>query len=110
MTDCIFCKIARGEIPTEIILENEEFLAFKDITPKAPIHVLIITRKHYPNLAQVTGGELEAFPGFLRALEQELGISTDGYRLIVNTGKHAGQVVFHLHLHLIAGEFLGDIV
>lgn len=107
MEDCIFCKIAAGEIPGDIQYEDETVLAFKDISPVAPVHILIIPKKHLSSLADVS----EADAGLLgklmligRSLAKENGLAEDGYRLVLNTGLGAGQTVFHLHLHLLGGR------
>jgi len=100
--DCIFCKIVKGEIPSKKVLENEKFLAFHDINPIAPIHVLIIPKEHYEKF-DVT--PIEVFPEmakFIKEVAKKLNI-TD-YRLITNNGKKASQEIFHLHIHLVASN------
>jgi len=98
--ECIFCKIVNGEIPSKKVNENEKFLAFHDINPIAPIHVLIIPKKHYENFNN-TDNEIFCEMGeFIKDTAKKLGI-TD-YRLITNNGKGAGQEVFHLHVHMVA--------
>jgi len=107
--ECLFCKIAKKEIPSEIIYEDEKILAFKDIKPVAPIHILIIPKKHIPSVAHA-GIEDKALLGELilvvQKIAREQGIAKKGYRLSFNVGKDAGQVVEHLHLHLMGGEKL----
>ncbi|MFK7693451.1 histidine triad nucleotide-binding protein [Paenibacillus sp. HJGM_3] len=112
MTDCIFCKIVRGEIPSRQVFENEHVLAFHDIQPAAPVHVLIIPKKHIasanemqPEDREVLGEVLLAAP----AIARELGVAEGGYRLINNCGPDGGQVVYHLHVHLLGGEKLGGL-
>jgi len=100
--DCIFCKIIKGEIPSKKVLENDNFLAFYDINPIAPIHILIIPKEHYEKF-DVT--PIELFPEmakFIKEVAKKLNI-TD-YRLITNNGKKASQEVFHLHIHLVASN------
>ena len=107
MTDCIFCKIISGEIPSQQLYHDELVTAFRDIHPVAPTHVLIIPNKHIPSVNEVTV-EDEPTLGHVYSVARQLaaqeGIQEQGYRLIVNTGPHAGQEVYHLHLHLIGGQ------
>jgi histidine triad (HIT) family protein len=107
--ECIFCKIIKKEIPAEIVYQNEEIMAFKDVEPKAPIHFLIIPKKHIPSVEDFKK-EDRALIGELclvaRKLASEYKISGTGYRLIFNIGKDAGQTVNHLHLHLLGGKKL----
>jgi histidine triad (HIT) family protein len=104
--ECIFCRIAEGEIPARIAFADEQVVAFHDVAPKAPTHVLVIPRRHVALLSD-TGPEDTELLGRLSttavALARELGLS-DGYRLVMNCGEHAGQSVFHLHLHLLGGR------
>lgn len=104
---CLFCRIAEGEIPSEIVLETSTLMAFRDINPQAPTHILIIPRKHISSVARLQAedagimGEL-----FLaaRELAEGEGIEEDGYRMVVNAGPNAGQTVFHVHMHLLGGR------
>lgn len=110
MIDDIFCKIIQGSLKEEVILEEEEWLAIKDIHPQAPVHILIIPKKHLSSLSEARDGENALLGKLLMAAERvakKLGISEDGYRLIVNNGRDAGQLVPHLHLHLLGGKVLG---
>lgn len=106
MEDCIFCKIIKKEIPSDIVYEDNEIIAFKDIQPLAPIHILIIPKKHIPSLAELSE-EDEALVGkiyhVINQIAKEQGVLEKGYRVIVNCGKDAGQTVGHLHFHLLAG-------
>ena len=108
MADCIFCRIAHGEIPAQIVRKSADAVAFHDLTPQAPTHVLVIPTKHYPSLRDATGPEGEAVLGKLMAFSAlvagDLGLNTGGYRIVTNTGPDAGQSVFHLHLHLLGGR------
>jgi histidine triad (HIT) family protein len=109
--DCIFCQIVAGKIPSEIIYQDEELIAFRDINPQAPTHLLIIPRKHIPSLTQLSEAELPLMGRMVTAankLAQEEGIAETGYRLVVNYGEWGGQVVPHLHMHLIGGKKLSD--
>jgi histidine triad (HIT) family protein len=105
--ECIFCKIVAGQAPSEMLYQDEQVTAFRDIHPVAPTHVLIIPNQHVASVNDLTV-EDEQVIGHLfsvaRMLAEQEGIHQSGYRLIVNTGPHAGQLVFHLHLHLIGGQ------
>jgi len=98
--ECIFCKIVNGEIPSNKVLENDKFLAFHDINPIAPIHVLIIPKEHYEKFDKTPVEVMPEMAEFIKEVAKELNI-TD-YRLITNNGKGAGQEVFHLHIHMVA--------
>lgn len=104
---CLFCRIARGEIPTNVVAESAKSLAFRDIGPQAPTHVLIIPRTHVESLNQLTDPEVMVD---MITLAQRVavaeGIAERGYRVVINTNKHGGQTVFHLHLHLLGGRAL----
>jgi histidine triad (HIT) family protein len=103
MTDCIFCKIARGEIPSRMVYEDELVYAFHDIHPLRPTHVLVIPRKHIASLAEVTPAD-EVVLGRLLSVAPRLAVengSPDGFRVIINTGKIGGQEVPHLHVHIL---------
>jgi histidine triad (HIT) family protein len=105
--DTIFGKIVRGEIPAHKVYEDEEYFAFKDINPQAPTHILIIPRKPIPKISDATDVDRALIGGLvLRAndIARALGIADDGYRLVFNCGKHGGQEVYHLHLHLLGGR------
>ena len=105
--DCLFCKIVAGEIPADIIFESDNVLAFRDISPQAPTHVLIIPRRHISTINDLQDGD-QAIVGdlFLAAAQiaAEEGIADDGYRVVMNCNAGAGQTVFHIHLHLIGGR------
>ncbi len=108
--DCLFCRIAAGEIPARLAYQDDELVAFHDIAPKAPVHVLLIPRRHVPHLL-ATGPEDTALLGRLTAtavqLARELGLERDGFRLVTNCLEAAGQSVPHLHLHLLGGRRMG---
>lgn len=112
MSDCLFCKIVSGEIPSSKIYEDEEILAFKDISPKAPIHILFIPKKHYATLNDIPEADLPVIAkihGVIQKVAKETGVAETGYRALVNTNKNSGQVVFHVHWHLIGGKHLGTM-
>lgn len=109
MAECIFCRIAAGEIPAEVVHRDEDIIAIRDIDPQAPKHILIIPRFHIPSLAQVSQEQRELM-GRAVLLAVELargeGMAQSGYRLVINSGPDGGQVVPHLHLHLLGGKAL----
>jgi histidine triad (HIT) family protein len=109
MTDtCLFCRIARKEIPATIVFENETVVAFRDIDAKAPTHVLIVPRAHVASLDETTDAQmLGALQLTAAAIARKEGISAGGYRTVMNSGADAGQTVFHVHLHLLGGRKLG---
>ena len=110
MEDCIFCKIIKGEIPSTKVYEDDEILAFRDINPVAPVHVLVIPKKHITSLAKLTP-EDEAVVGkiytVIKNIAKQEGILEKGFRVIVNCGEDGGQVVKHVHFHLLGGKKLG---
>ncbi len=110
--ECIFCKIAKGDIPAEKVLENEDVLVFKDIHPAAPTHLIVIPKKHYATLNDIPQGELAVLAkvfGAVQEITKKLGIAESGYRTLVNTNRYAGQIVFHLHFHILGGRPLGTM-
>lgn len=111
-TDCLFCKIVAGEIPSTVVLQNDEVYAFRDIAPHAPTHVLIVPRVHIDDIRSVTADHGELLASMFAAASQIAageGIDDSGYRLSFNVGPDAGQTVFHLHLHLVGGKPLGGM-
>lgn len=108
--DCIFCKIASGDIPSKKVYEDETVYAFYDINPMAPVHVLIIPKQHISSVNDVTPENSAVVAHIFEVaakLAKELGIAEDGYRVVSNCGANAGQTVFHLHFHLLGGGVLG---
>lgn len=109
MADCLFCKIAAKQIPAKLVAETDDALAFHDIAPKAPVHVLVIPKKHVPTLNHLAP-EDGALVGKLHLLAKEvaekLGVATSGWRAVMNTNGDAGQTVFHIHLHVLGGRQL----
>jgi len=106
---CIFCKIVNKEIPNKTILENDEFLAFEDINPLAPIHILVIPKQHIESFDDVSSDIMGKMTLFIQQVAKKLDIQKDGYRLITNIGKNGGQEVGHLHFHILAGAPLKEI-
>ena len=105
--DCIFCKIASGQIPAQLIYENEEFVAFRDLNPQAPVHALVIPRAHYGTVldveeAGVLGRGLQA----VTRTAEALGLTEEGFRVVINCRDNGGQTVYHLHFHLLGGRFM----
>ena len=109
MSDCLFCKIRDGEIPADIVFENDDVLAFRDLNAQAPTHVLIIPRVHISTVNDMTEND-EMIMGKLfsaaKTIAAQEGVSGDGYRMVVNCNQQAGQTVFHIHMHLLAGRGL----
>lgn len=107
-TDCLFCRIVRKEIPAQLVAETDDCIAFRDITPQAPVHILVIPREHVASLDTARDA---AQVGKLSLLAAEIarseGIAESGYRTVINTGADAGQTVFHVHLHLLGGRAMG---
>ena len=104
--DCLFCKIVGDEVPAERLYEDDAVIAFRDINPRAPTHVLVVPRRHVPDVQHLPDGDGELLArlfGAIRALATEAGLDT-GYRVVTNVGPDAGQSVFHLHLHLLGGR------
>ncbi len=106
--DCLFCRIAAGEVPAQIVHQDDQVVAFRDIAPKAPVHVLVVPRAHWRSLADVPSSQTQALGHLLatcRHLAATLGLD-DGYRVVINTGPDGGQTVDHLHVHLLGGRQL----
>lgn len=107
--DCLFCKIAKSEIPADLVYEDDKVLAFKDINPQAPLHLLIIPRQHISTINDATSEHQELL-GYMILVAAKIAkdnkVDGSGYRLIVNCNEHGGQTVFHIHLHILAGRQL----
>ncbi len=107
---CLFCRIINKEIPSQIVHEDERAVAFEDINPQAPTHVVIVPRKHFTGLNDASSDDAELI-GYLHLVAAQIararGIAAAGYRVVINTGRTAGQSIFHLHLHLLGGRGLG---
>ena len=109
MSDCIFCKIVDGSIPAKIVAQDDRAVAFRDLNPQAPTHVLVIPKKHIASLDVLDDADA-AVVGHLHVMAKQIAKAeglTDGWRTVFNVGKHAGQTVFHIHLHVIGGRQLG---
>ena len=111
MEDCLFCKIIKEEIPSSKVYEDEYVYGFKDIEPVAPVHILIVPKKHISSLNEISEEDEDLLGKIFLAIKKiakELGVEEKGYRVINNCGKDAGQTVMHLHFHLIAGTKMGE--
>jgi histidine triad (HIT) family protein len=107
MTDCLFCRIAKGEIPSQVVQQNDRFMAFRDINPQAPVHVLAIPREHVSTLNDVPSADLVgALILFARDIAKSEGLADPGYRVVLNTNKDGGQSVYHLHAHVLGGRHM----
>lgn len=102
--NCLFCKIAAGEIPSNKVYEDERVLAFRDIAPQAPTHILIIPKEHYDSVLQTPAETVAYMTEIAKKLAESEGLCEKGFRLVINTGDEGGQSVKHLHLHLIGGR------
>jgi len=110
MPDCVFCKVVNREIPASIVYEDDRLIAFNDINPQSPTHILIVPKRHIATLNDLQPADDALVGEMVRragAIAQERGISTAGFRTVFNTNREAGQTVFHIHLHLIGGRTLG---
>ncbi len=108
MADCIFCRIAAGELATPLIHQGEDFVAFRDVAPQAPTHLLVVPRQHISSLADLSDPALSG--RLLQAVRETAhreGLEDDGYRVLTNIGQHGGQTVPHLHFHILGGRHLG---
>ena len=108
MTNCLFCKIVAQEIPSDKVLENSEFLAFRDIDPKAPVHVLVIPKKHFEDIVELSKSDNELSAGLMKFATELAGIEKleKGFRIVLNTGQDGGQSVQHVHAHVLGGRSL----
>lgn len=109
MDDCIFCKIARKEVPVQPVYEDEQLIAFPDIKPAAPVHVLIITKKHLDHLLAASPADAHLLSHIMLTIPKiatKLGLAEDGFRVVINTKNNGGQTVYHLHIHLLGGRFM----
>ncbi len=107
MSDCIFCKIAKKEIPAGLVYEDDDVVAFKDLHPKAPTHILLIPKRHIEKLSELSPDDEDLGGHMLLAISkiaEKEGIKENGFRVVVNNGKFAGQEVFHLHFHILGGK------
>jgi histidine triad (HIT) family protein len=110
VADCLFCRILAGEIPANVVFQDDAVVAFKDITPRAPLHALVIPRRHIGSLNDLSPADDGLIGRLVRtaaSIAQEHGFGESGYRTVFNTNADAGQTVFHIHLHLLAGRKMG---
>jgi histidine triad (HIT) family protein len=110
MSECIFCDIISGKIPAQIVFENEEITAIKDITPQAPTHILVLPKKHIPTLLELNEEDEKLIGKMVMVasrLAKEYNIDSKGFRLVFNCNKDAGQSVYHIHMHLLGGRRMG---
>lgn len=110
--DCIFCKIIKGEIPSSFVYEDEKVVAFEDLNPMAPEHILVIPKKHYESLNDIPEDEMGIISDIHKAIQniaKQRGFDKSGYRVVNNCGSDGGQEVFHIHFHVLAGKKLGPI-
>ena len=103
---CIFCKIINGEIPSEIVYQDEDVIAIKDIAPAAPVHVLLIPKEHIANIMELTPTIAADLFTKVKIIAKQLGLAENGFRAVINTGKDGGQTVDHLHIHILGGREL----
>ena len=109
MSDCLFCKIGSGQIPAKVVMQDDEVLAFDDVNPQAPVHVLVIPKRHVADLNDADVGDQALLGRLLEAatlVARKKGIAEAGYRVVANTGQDGGQTVFHLHLHVLGGRHM----
>lgn len=113
MKNCIFCKIAKKELPAKIEYEDKEIVAFDDIAPKAPVHILIVPKRHIASINELKKSDALIIGKLVlvaQKLAKEKGIDQSGYRLVFNTGANSGQIVDHIHLHLLGGQKLKQMI
>ncbi len=108
MEDCIFCKIIAGDIPATIVFDSQDALAFEDVNPVAPVHVVVVPKMHVSTLMDFTGGMMEGLMSAVQEVAKLKGIAESGFRTVINCNRDGGQVVFHLHVHVIGGRKLSD--
>lgn len=109
MSECLFCAIGSGDIPADVVFSDDDVVAFRDIAPQAPVHVLVIPRAHHANAAELAAADPTLTVALLRAaaqVAQQEGVSESGYRIVTNTGAGAGQSVDHIHFHVLGGRAL----
>ncbi len=112
MEECIFCKIASKEIPSKIVYEDEMVIAFEDLNPVAPVHILVVPKKHMQDILDLAEEDMKYIVAVTTAIQKiarQKGIAETGFRVVNNCGEHGGQTVKHVHFHIIGGEMLGDM-
>lgn len=105
--DCVFCRIIKGEIPSNKVYEDEKMIAIYDVAPAAPVHVLLLPKEHTANVTTAAPELLAYMLGKVKSVAEQTGIAEKGFRLVINTGEEGGQTVNHLHIHVIGGKALG---
>jgi len=113
VTDCLFCRVVNGDLPATVVHETDHTLAFRDIAPKAPVHVLVVPKAHHRDLAALTAADPELAGRVLAAaaaVAEAQGLAADGYRTMFNSGRNGGQEVFHVHAHVLGGTPLGPML
>lgn len=113
MKQCLFCQIAEGKVKSDVIYQDDKMVVFKDIHPKKPIHWLVVPKKHIASINELETGDTELMGQMMltiKKLADEHGFADNGYRIVINTNAHGGQVVDHLHIHILAGELVGPMV
>lgn len=111
-SDCLFCRIVAGELPADVVYQTETVFAFRDLHPQAPTHVLLVPREHHPNVSALAANRPTLLSDLVNTageIAEREGIAESGYRLLSNTGSDAGQTVFHVHMHLLGGAWLGAL-
>ncbi|MBW2674470.1 MAG: histidine triad nucleotide-binding protein [Deltaproteobacteria bacterium] len=108
MEECIFCRIIQGEIPASIVYESADALAFDDVNPMAPVHVVIVPKVHVATLMDVKDGMMEGLMSAVQEVARIKGVAAQGFRTVINCNKEGGQVIFHLHIHVLGGRMLSD--
>ncbi len=108
MNDCLFCKIIAGEVPSGKVYENDKVYAFRDINPQAPVHLLIVPKKHFDNILQCDAETAAALTEAVRAVAEQEGVAESGFRIVSNCGRDGAQSVNHLHIHLLGGAALTE--
>lgn len=110
MSDCIFCKIVEGEIPSAKLHETDNFIVIKDVAPQAPLHLLVLPKKHFDNIIDLDEKLTSEMMGAAREVTKTLGVQSKGFRLVINTNKDGGQTVGHLHMHILGGKALSPLM
>lgn len=105
--DCIFCKIIKGDIPSNKVYEDDKMIAIHDVAPAAPVHVLLLTKEHTANVTTADPAVVAYMLGKVKEIVEKIGIAEKGFRVVINTGEDGGQTVNHLHIHVIGGKALG---
>jgi histidine triad (HIT) family protein len=109
MNDCLFCRVVAKKIPSKVVYEDQETVAFEDVNPQAPVHVLVIPKKHIPTTLDLSPDDMQLIGHMFRVaadIAKEKGIAERGFRLVMNTNPESGQTVYHIHLHLIGGRHM----